>query len=334
MKALLTLLAASLFGAACSGPVSTLVPTASQTSTVITPTRTRAVPVPTDTTTPTRVPSQTSTVQPCDPLEAYCVESGHFLLDIPIAPPGTVTIDRVYAYGSTELGQREPHHGVEFNNAFGTPVLAAADGTAVAAGDDTSHAFAAYTNTYGKLVVLEHHFEGIPATIYTLYGHLSEVEIRPGQTVRAGEEIGKVGSSGAAIGSHLHFEVRQGQDDYDSNRNPVLWLKPLLDGAGKAKGVLAGRLEDPDGKPIYTDGINIQYFQDRKGAQTTAWQVETYAPEKHPVGGDDRWQENFTLGDLAPGDYRFTLMWGGKLYERWLAVKPGSLTYFVVRVDQ
>ena len=42
----------------------------------------------------------------------------------------------------------------------------------------------------------------------TLYGHLSEIYVRPGQTVRQGEVIGRVGSTGLSTGPHLHFELR------------------------------------------------------------------------------------------------------------------------------
>jgi murein DD-endopeptidase MepM/ murein hydrolase activator NlpD len=297
------------------------------------PTSTQTRPIPTLTFTPTTSLSPTPTPIPCDPVQSYCRETGHFFLDRPIALPGTVTVDRGYLYGTTELGTRDPHHGVEFNNASGTPVLAAADGKVIVAGDDSQAIYGTHPNSYGNLIVIEHHFPGISEPIYTLYGHLSKVEVQPGQAVHSGEEIGLVGSTGAAIGSHLHFEVREGQNNYDSNRNPVLWLKPLLDQAGQPYGGLAGRLQDSQGNAIHTDGVNIQYFPDRNGSQAAAWQVETYAPEQHPVQPDDTWQENFGLGDLRPGDYRFSLIWGGKFYERWVVVAANQLTYFVIRID-
>ncbi len=45
--------------------------------------------------------------------------------------------------------------------------------------------------------------------LYTLYGHLESVSVTAGQPVNAGDVVGIVGSSGVALGSHLHFEVRQ-----------------------------------------------------------------------------------------------------------------------------
>jgi murein DD-endopeptidase MepM/ murein hydrolase activator NlpD len=289
------------------------------------------VTAPPQTKTPSVLPTETSA--PCDPLTGYCVEDGHFLLDRPISLPGTITIDLGYPYGNTEGGRREPHHGVEFYNASGTPVLAAADGQVVIAGDDSQTVYGPVANFYGNLIVLEHHFPGIDQPIFTLYGHLSKIDVSTGQAVQAGEVIGEVGATGAAIGSHLHFELREGQDDYDSNRNPVLWMKPLVGEDGNSLGVIAGQLLDAQGNPTYTNGINLQYFLDPNGPQSAAYPVETYAPEKHPVHGDDTWNENFAFGDLPAGRYRISLMWGGKLYERWLEVQPGKVTLVVLKLN-
>jgi murein DD-endopeptidase MepM/ murein hydrolase activator NlpD len=292
------------------------------------------IAVPTSTPTLARpTATHTSTTIPCDPLETYCIEPGHFVLDRPITPPGNLRTDAGYPYGSTAYGTREPHHGVEFPNATGVPVLAAADGVVAVAGDDGQSIYAVYRQTYGNLVVLEHRFPGIDGSIFTLYAHLSQVNVQPGQTVQRGQMIGQVGSSGIAIGSHLHFEVRQGRNNYDSNRNPLLWLAPLADETGQAQGVLAGRLEDKQGIPLHADSIHVQYYPDRSDSPVAAWQVETYAPEKHPVQGDDAWRENFSLGELQPGDYRISLMWGGKLYDRWVKIAPAQITFLILRVN-
>jgi murein DD-endopeptidase MepM/ murein hydrolase activator NlpD len=299
----------------------------------LTPMNTVIPPVPTPI-----PPTPTQTPVPCDPVNGYCIQTGHFFLDRPIALPGTITIDRGYPFGTTENGSRDPHHGVEFYNASGTPVLAAADGLVMVAGSDSQAIYAIFPNSYGNIIILKHRFPYVAETLYTVYGHLSEVEVQVGQTVHAGDEIGKVGATGAAIGSHLHFEVREGSNDFDSDRNPVLWLKPLPGQDNQPFGVLAGRLEDAQGKPVHVllkGGLNIQYFPDPKGPQSVAYQVETYdTSEQHSVKADDAWDENFTLGDIAAGNYRISLMWGGKLYDHWIVVEPGKVTFFIFQIGQ
>ncbi len=285
-----------------------------------------ASPLPTEPPLPTGTGTPTASPVPCDPAAGYCIATGHFFFDRPIALPGVITVDPTYTYGTTQQGARDPHHGVEFYNASGTPVLAAADGIAVVAGNDSQTIYGLYPNSYGNLIILEHHFPGIEPPVYSVYGHLSRVEVQVGQAVHAGEEIGLVGSSGAAIGSHLHFEVRLGQNNYDSNRNPILWLKPLIDDSDTQYGVIAGRLVDAAGNLIYTRNLSIQYFLDPAGRQLAQYPIETYAPEQHPVRADDAWQENFALGELEPGHYRISLIRKGRLYERWVAVNPGRVT--------
>ena len=240
-----------------------------------------------------------------------------------------MTIDPSYPYGSTQNGTRQPHHGVEFYNASGTPVLAAADGVVILAGDDKQGAtFSPWPNFYGNLIVLEHRLPGISQPVYTLYGHLSKIEAQSGQNVRAGEKIGEVGASGAAIGSHLHFEVRLGENTYESTRNPELWLQPHRSANGQLFGTLAGRILDAQGNPIVAP-LNVQYFPDPAKAAEMAYQPEIY----QEVRSDDLWQETFALGDLLAGHYRISYIWGGVLYERWVEVQPGKLTVvtFIVK---
>jgi murein DD-endopeptidase MepM/ murein hydrolase activator NlpD len=86
---------------------------------------------------------------------------------------------------------RSPHSGVDFRSPRGTPVRAAARGTATFVGD------LYYT---GRTVVLDHG-EGL----YTLYAHLETARCRPGQLLEAGEVLGRVGSSGRSTGPHLHW---------------------------------------------------------------------------------------------------------------------------------
>jgi murein DD-endopeptidase MepM/ murein hydrolase activator NlpD len=87
------------------------------------------------------------------------------------------------------------HPGIDIAGSLGTPVVAAAAGKVRFAGWNAGG--------YGDLVVVK-----IGGGVATLYAHLSEVDVRPGQVVTAGQRLGLVGATGEATGPHLHFEVR------------------------------------------------------------------------------------------------------------------------------
>ena len=86
------------------------------------------------------------------------------------------------------------HAGVDMSGPVGTPIYATADGMVGRAG---------WTGGYGNLVELEH-----GRGIETRYGHLSAILVHPGQRIRRGDLIARMGSTGRSTGSHLHYEVR------------------------------------------------------------------------------------------------------------------------------
>jgi murein DD-endopeptidase MepM/ murein hydrolase activator NlpD len=90
-------------------------------------------------------------------------------------------------------GRRKFHNGVDLRAAYGTEVPTAAPGKVTFAGE---------RGAYGLLVVVEH-----PNGLETRYAHLSATAVQPGDSVAAGQTIGRVGSSGRSTGPHLHFEV-------------------------------------------------------------------------------------------------------------------------------
>jgi len=93
-------------------------------------------------------------------------------------------------------GGRRMHTGTDIGAPMGTSVVAALAGRV---------AIAEALGGYGLTVVLQHE-EG---TIETLYAHLSEILVRPGEKIEQGEVIGLVGSTGVSTGPHLHFEIRE-----------------------------------------------------------------------------------------------------------------------------
>ncbi|QEA17468.1 M23 family metallopeptidase [Novosphingobium ginsenosidimutans] len=88
------------------------------------------------------------------------------------------------------------HAGVDLAAAYGSPVVASANGRVSAA---------RWQGGYGLLVALDH-----GAGVETRYGHLSQLSVQEGQVVKKGDVIGYVGSTGRSTGPHLHYEVREG----------------------------------------------------------------------------------------------------------------------------
>lgn len=121
----------------------------------------------------------------------------------PLTVDGTIT-----SYFGTRAdpitGEVSTHGGTDIAAPQGTPILAAAEGTVVAA---TWH------NGYGYYVKIKHN-----NTYSTLYGHCSELHVSTGQKVKQGQLIAKVGSTGYSTGPHLHFEVIQNGVRVDAMR--------------------------------------------------------------------------------------------------------------------
>ncbi|MGB9640829.1 MAG: M23 family metallopeptidase [Anaerolineales bacterium] len=235
--------------------------------------------------------------------QSICTYSVHFPLQRPISPLGNLKVETSYRYGSTQNGQREVHHGVEFVNKAGIPVLAAADGKVVFAGNDDQQAFAMKRNFYGKLIILQHSLPGVEEPIYTVYGHLLKIQVENGQVVHSGEQIGEVGLGGVAAGTHLHFEVRYGKNDYDSTRNPELWFAPLL----PTNGILIGIFVDQQHKPISIDNFVLESLTKNAISKNAKTYYTTY--EDITMVGLQPWQESFGINDLSSGKYLLSFIY-------------------------
>ncbi|MFI1507030.1 transglycosylase family protein [Streptomyces sp. NPDC020597] len=125
-----------------------------------------------------------------------------------VAPVDAATGTRYHASGSS--WSKGYHTGVDFPVATGTTVKAVAAGEVVSAG---------WGGSFGYQVVIRHG-DGR----YTQYAHLSAISVRDGQSVGAGQRIGRSGSTGNSTGPHLHFEVRTGPG-FGSDVDPVAYLR-------------------------------------------------------------------------------------------------------------
>lgn len=104
------------------------------------------------------------------------------------------------------------HTGVDWNPAYGTPIVAIADGVVSKVVTSGS--------TLGVYVTIDHVIDG--QAITSVYGHMvsGSLTLAVGDEVRVGDQIGQVGSTGVTTAPHLHFELRIG----GSPINPVPWM--------------------------------------------------------------------------------------------------------------
>ncbi|GAA3341735.1 hypothetical protein GCM10017714_26950 [Curtobacterium pusillum] len=131
--------------------------------------------------------------------------------------PGPVRMSSGFGYRSAPCGACSSlHQGLDFNPGMGAPIGAVAAGTVRVSGTYFS---------YGYAVVIDHVIDG--REVSTLYGHMipgsSPLEV--GDTVEAGEFLGKVGSSGVSTGAHLHLEVLM---DGVTPIDPEAWLEARI----------------------------------------------------------------------------------------------------------
>src|SRR5690606_8584280 len=91
------------------------------------------------------------------------------------------------------LDRPRPHTGLDIVARIGTPVVASANGRVASAG---------HRGDYGLLIEIDHGHG-----VKTRYAHLSATKVKVGQTVKRGEVIGNVGTTGFSMGPHLHYEV-------------------------------------------------------------------------------------------------------------------------------
>lgn len=118
------------------------------------------------------------------------------LAAIPTAmPAASMMMSSGFGYRSDPFtGGAAMHAGLDFKGPVGTPILAAAKGKVVLAG---------FNGGYGNTIEIRH-----ANGLVTRYAHLSGLNVRQGQMVERGVQIGRMGSTGRSTGSHLHFEVR------------------------------------------------------------------------------------------------------------------------------
>jgi murein DD-endopeptidase MepM/ murein hydrolase activator NlpD len=211
------------------------------------------------------------------------------------------------------------HTGVDIPAPKGTPILAAGPGTVMWAGYGVYRGGVDPTDPYGLAVTIQHDFGYQNQALYTVYGHMNEVDVVEGQHVETGDLLGLVGETGKVTGPHLHFEVRIGENSYFTTRNPELWLVPPT-----GWGIIAGRMMDTASQLIYDQQIIIT-----DPVHEQNWFAWSYG--KTVVNSDPYYQENLLIGDLPAGAYVLRTAFRGMNFSASIEVHPGMVNYFTFR---
>jgi len=240
----------------------------------------------------------------------------HFYFARPIAADQINWPSQNYRYGG-EFFQDVVHTGVDIPAPKGTPVLAAGSGKVVWVGYGVYRGGFDLTDPYGLAVTIRHDFGYHGQTLYTIYGHLDEIDVADGQYVNTGDQLGLVGETGRVTGPHLHFEVRVGKNDFFSTRNPELWIVPPVDW-----GVLAGQMMDSNSRLVEAQPMVLT-------STTTGqnWFSRSYGSTR-PVNPDPYYQENVVIGDLPAGTYLIRIAYAGLSFSEEVKINPGQVSYF------
>ena len=128
---------------------------------------------------------------------AYADKLNATLITVPLRAPVTGEIDETSPFGvrvDPFLHVPAMHTGIDFRGDMGEPIHATAAGTVTLAG---------WSGGYGNMVEVDH-----GNGLATRYGHLSAIDVKVGQTIRIGQVIGRLGSTGRSTGPHVHYETR------------------------------------------------------------------------------------------------------------------------------
>jgi murein DD-endopeptidase MepM/ murein hydrolase activator NlpD len=275
-----------------------------------------------------RLPPRTFATPSSPPRSVRAERPRHTWFRRPIALTDQPYIDQTYRFGSTMGGNFQPHQGVEFNNADGTPVHAIGDGVVVHSGPAER----------GALTVAIKHDRTLTADgrrlfMFSVYYHNSKLLAHVGDRVKTGDVIALVGNTGRATNDHLHLEVHASPVDSTRrivdpevryppyNTNPELWIDPL-----RGTGMIAGQVWDSAGQPVQQ--ARIYGLVKPEPRETPFSFIETYGPRNH---SDPVYKEHFGISDVPPGTYVLGVEIGGKRVFREVKVEAGKLTWVEFR---
>ena len=239
----------------------------------------------------------------------------HFYFIRPIAADEVNWPLADYRYGGIFFGPDVVHTGIDIPNPKGTPVLAAGSGKVIWAGYGLYYGGNDINDPYGLAVTIQHNFGYNNRKLITVYAHMDTITVQVGDIVKAGDQVGTIGTTGFTTGPHLHFEVRLDTNNFFSTRNPELWLIPP-----QGWGVLVCRFMNTNGSLLTKQTIFV-----KNNDTDQNWEVITYG--KHTVNQDEYYKENMVLSDLPAGHYTVSVNYLDKWKTTDMQVSPGAVTY-------
>lgn len=185
--------------------------------------------------------------------------------------PETVTITSPFGYRIHPIyGTSNLHSGIDISGGSGMAsvnIIAAKDGTVVFSSKGGTVCPSSFSDCstcgggYGNYIIIQH-TDGN----YTLYGHLYEnsLTVSEGDSVTQGQVIAKMGSSGCSTGAHLHFEVREGQNEFSATVDPLGYVDPENPRPSNASSKLIEYIEQFEGhtKIIGEDSYLVENIGD------------------------------------------------------------------------
>jgi hypothetical protein len=252
---------------------------------------------------------------PIYPVPLALTTHDHFYFDRPLLMSNSSRLNAEYRYGYYYPEEDVVHTGIDIIGTRGDPVLAAASGKVIFAGNGLLNGANHPEDPYGLVVMIRHSFSFNGYTIYSVYAHLDKISVTKGEWIESGEKVGTIGMTGNTSGPHLHFEVRIENSQGDKVQNPELWLAPPV-----GHGVLAGRIETSYGMMMTTKTLWLKSIDTGK-----TWTIITYAPKTKQL--DDYYDENFAIGEIPLGNYEISIYYYGKLYKQEIYISPAAVNY-------
>ncbi|MFI6942381.1 peptidoglycan DD-metalloendopeptidase family protein [Streptomyces sp. NPDC050418] len=178
------------------------------------------------------------------------------------------------------------HTGVDFGCPTGTPVSSVGPGTVVVAGDQ---------GAYGNCVIVQ-----MSDGRFTLYAHLSRVDVKTGQGVAAGQRLGLSGATGNVTGPHLHFEARTA-NHYNGHTDPMAYL--ASHGVAKAGGAKKSTVKKAAAKKTAARKAPAKKAAPRAAPYTVKSGDTLGAIAQSKLGSAGRYPEIARLNGIANPDH-------------------------------